>query len=152
MSLYRSAAHTKYDCRYHLVWIPKYRRKVLLGEMKERLQELINQRSKELRVIILKGAIEPDHVHLYVSLPPSLAVSKYMNLIKGMTSCVLRKEFSKELKEFYWKPVLWADGYFVATVGEINDKVIRDYIAEQESQEQKGSNSGDVWGYSAKPL
>ena len=63
-----------------------------------------------------------------------------------MTSSVLRKEFSEELKDFYWKPVLWADGYFVATVGEINDKIIRDYIADQESQEKKEVHSDDAWG------
>jgi len=146
MTIYRSAAHAKYDCRYHIVWIPKYRKKVLLGKIKKRLQELINNRSEKLRVMILKGSIELDHVHLYVSVPPSLPVSKYVNLIKGMTSCVLRKEFEEELKEIYWKPVLWATGYFVATVGEINDKVIKDYIAEQESQEKKELNTSSVWG------
>jgi putative transposase len=96
--------------------------------------------------MVLKGAIEPDHVHLYVSMPPSLSISKYVNLVKGMTSCCLRKEFKGELKKFYWKPVLWATGYFVATVGEINDKVIKEYISKQESQEKKELNSGGAWG------
>lgn len=120
--------------------------------MKKRLEELISERSEELRVMILKGSIELDHVHLYVSIPPSLPISKYVNLIKGMTSCVLRKEFKEELKAYYWKPVLWATGYFVATVGEINDKVIRDYIAEQESQEKKEMNLAGIWGNDAEPL
>jgi len=151
MSIYRSAAHAKYDCRYHIIWIPKYRKKILLGKMKIRLQELINQRSEELRVIVLKGAIEPDHVHLYVSVPPSMSISKYVNLIKGMTSCLLRKEFKEELKQFYWKPVLWATGYFAATVGEINDKIIKDYISEQESQEKEELNSQDAWGNIKSP-
>ena len=93
MSMYRSGSHSKYDCRYHLVWIPKYRKKILLGKMKERLQELINERSEELRVIILKWAIEPDHVHLYISMPPSMSIAKYTNLVKGMTSKVIRDEF-----------------------------------------------------------
>ena len=146
MTFYRSAAHTKYDCRYHFVWIPKYRKKILLGVMKERLQILISDRSEELRVKILKASIEPDHVHLYVSVPPSISPSKYMNLIKGMTSAVLRKEFQEELSHFYWKPVLWADGYFVATVGELTDQIIRDYIADQESREKEDLNRDDVWG------
>ena len=130
MSIYRSAAHVKYDCRYHLVWILKYRKKVLLEKIKTRLQQLINKRSEELRVIILKGSIKIDHIYLYVSIPPSLSVSKYVNLIKGIISCLLRKEFKKKLQKFYWnKPVLWTTRYFVATVGEINDQIIRDYIA-----------------------
>ena len=146
MSLYRSAAHAKYDCRYHLVWIPKYRRKVLLGAIKERLKELINERSEELRVLILKGSVEIDHIHLYISIPPSLSVSKYVNLIKGMTSRLLRCEFQTLLKMYYGKkPVLWADGYFVATVGEISDKLISDYITEQESREKSESNRQAVW-------
>ena len=146
MSLYRSGSHTKYDCRYHFVWIPKFRKRILIGKLKERLQELINERSEDLRVIVLKGAIEPNHVHLYVSMPPSLPPSKYMNLIKGMTSAVLRDEFANELKTIYWKPVFWADGYFVATVGEITDDIIRKYIADQESQEQEVANAGAIWG------
>ena len=145
MSMYRSGSHTRYDCRYHLVWIPKYRKKVLLGKIKDRLQELIDERSEELRVIILKWAIEPDHVHLYVSMPPSLSIARYAFLVKGMTSKVIREEFKEELKNIYWKPVFWADWYFVATVWEINDKVIRDYIAEQENQEAKASNDGSAW-------
>jgi putative transposase len=151
MSMYRSAAHAKYDCRYHIVWIPKYRKKVLLGKLKERLKELINHRSEELRVIVLKGAIEPDHVHLYVSMPPSLSVSQYLNFIKGMTSRVLRQEFAEDLAEFYWKPILWADGYFVATVGEINDEIIRQYIASQETREKEELNSKSVWDTTRTP-
>ena len=145
MSMYRSGSHSRYDCRYHLVWIPKYRKKILLGKMKDRLQELINKRSEELRVIILKWAIEPDHVHLYISMPPSLSIAKYTNLVKGMTSKVIREEFKDDLEQIYWKPVFWADWYFAATVWEINDKVIRDYIAEQESQEAKASNDDSAW-------
>ena len=137
MTLYRSAAHAKYDCRYHIVWIPKYRKKVLLGKLKDRLIELINRRSESLRVLVLKGSIEPDHIHLYVSIPPSLSISKYINYIKGMTSRMLRLEFADELSKYYWKPVLWSDGYFVATVGEISDQLIRDYIASQETREKK---------------
>ena len=145
MTLYRSASHARYDCRYHIVWIPKYRKKILLGKIKERLQNLINERSEDLRVIILKWAIEPDHVHLYVSIPPSLPISKYVNLVKWMISNVIRKEFEEELSHFYWKPVLWATWYFVATVWEINDKIIRDYIAQQEHQEKEGSNNSNIW-------
>ena len=145
MSMYRSWSHTKYDCRYHLVWIPKYRKRILLGKIKDRLQELINERSEELRVIILKWSIEPDHVHLYVSIPPSISISKYTNLVKGMTSKVIRNEFKDELRDIYWKPVFWADGYFVATIWEINDKVIRDYIEDQEGQEKKESNNTSAW-------
>ena len=99
MTLYRSAAHAKYDCRYHIVWIPKYRKKFLLGKLKDRLIELINRRSESLRVLVLKGSIEPDHIHLYVSIPPSLSISKYINYIKGMTSQMLRLEFADELSK-----------------------------------------------------
>ncbi len=146
MTMYRTTSHAKYDCRYHIVWIPKYRKKVLIWKLKLRLQEIINERSEELRVKVLKWAIEKDHVHLYVSMPPSLSVSKYVNFIKGRTAFVLNREFKKELRLALWKGALWAVGYFVATVWEINDKIVRNYIEEQESKEKESLNSDKVWG------
>ena len=151
MPVYRSSAHARYDCRYHIVWIPKYRKKILIGKIKERVIDLINQRSESLKVLVLKGSIEPDHIHLYVSMPPSLSVSKYVNYIKGMTSRMLRIEFTDELKTHYWKPVLWADGYFAATVGEISDELIRNYIAKQETREKEEINQEEVWNTTQEP-
>ena len=131
MKQYRSGSHTLYQCHYHFLFIPKYRKPILRGEIGERLRELIREVCKANDIEILKGHIRPDHVHLLLSVPPSMSPSRVMNAIKGRTSNRLMREFRKLNRE-YWGRHLWARGYFVATSGNVTDDVLRRYIEEQD--------------------
>ena len=119
-----------YLCHYHFVFIPKYRKPVLRGDIGRRLRELIRDICKALEVEVVQGHIRPDHVHLLLSAPPNLAPSRVMQAIKGKTSHRLMRDFRSLNKEF-WGRHLWARGYFVATSGNVTDEVIAKYIADQ---------------------
>ena len=131
MEQYRKGSHTIYDLKYHLVWITKYRKKVLSGAVAERLRELTRQICAANEVIILKGHVSKDHVHLLVSVPPQLAVSKLVQYIKGKSSVKLQQEF-KHLQKEYWGRHIWARGYFAASSGHITDEMIKQYIENQD--------------------
>jgi len=128
---YRHGSHTVYQCHYHFVFIPKYRKPVLGGEVGKRLRELIREICKTYDVEILKGHIRPDHVHLLLSVPPTLSPSRVMNAIKGKSSNRLLRDF-RTLNKTFWGRHLWARGYFVATSGNVTDDVIARYIEEQD--------------------
>jgi putative transposase len=128
---YRHGAHTVYQCHYHFVFIPKYRKPVLRGEVGERLRELIREICKSLDIEILKGHIRPDHVHILLSVPPTLSPSRVMNAIKGKSSNRLMRDF-RTLNRLYWGRHLWARGFFVSTSGNVTDDVIARYIADQD--------------------
>ena len=130
MSLYRKGAHTVYQCHFHFVFGPKYRKPVLRGDVGKRLRDLIREICSALDVEILQGHIRPDHVHLLLSTPPSVAPSRVMQAIKGKTSHHLMRDFRSLAREF-WGRHLWARGYFVATSGNVTDEAIAKYIAEQ---------------------
>lgn len=125
---YRKWAHTTYDCRYHLVWITKYRHQCLNNKIQERLETIIRWICKQLYVQIISIWMEEDHVHMYINIPLNSPITMVVNMLKWRTSKVIREEFYEDLKEFYWKPVLWATGYFIATVGEINHEIIKNYV------------------------
>ena len=131
MGQYFNASHCVYDCRYHIVWITKYRRKCLDGKIKAKLSAVLDGVCSELYVKIIKMGMEEDHVHMYVSIPPVQPLPYVVQMLKGRSSKVIRQKFAKELKLHYWKPVLWAVGYFVATVGEVTHKAIAKYVEEQ---------------------
>ena len=128
-----------YLCHYHFVFIPKYRKPVLRGDIGRRLRELIRDICKALEVDIVQGHIRPDHVHLLLSAPPNLAPSRVMQAIKGKTSHRLMRDFRSLNKEF-WGRHLWARGYFVATSGNVTDEMIAKYIADQGVEPQDDAN------------
>ena len=128
-----------YSCHYHFVFIPKYRKPVLRGEVGQRLRDLIRETCKALEVDIVQGHIRPDHVHLLLSAPPNLAPSRVMQAIKGKTSHHLMRDFRRLNKEF-WGRHLWARGYFVATSGNVTDEVIAKYIESQDVEPQKADD------------
>jgi len=132
---YRKTSHTTYDCKYHVVWITKYRKKVLQGLIAERVRELIRGVCKEHEVEILKGHVSSDHIHLFVSVPPHLAISKLVQYLKGKSSYKLLQE-DKNLSRQFWGRHLWGRGYFVATSGNITDEVIMEYIKNQDNEEK----------------
>ena len=134
MQNYRKTSHTTYDCKYHIVWITKYRKKVMSGVVAERVRELVRQICKENDVEIIKGHVSKDHGHLFVSIPPHLAISKLVQSLKGKSSYKLLGE-NKELSKQFWGRHLWARGYFVATSGNVTDEVIMEYIKNQDIKE-----------------
>ena len=133
----RKGAHTRYELKYHLAWITKYRYPVLQGKLAIRLRELVRLICTENDVEILSGRVARDHVHLLVSAPPSLAPAKLVQYIKGATSRKLQQEFS-ELRKRYWGQHFWARGYFVASSGTVTDESIREYFEHHEDEEEEG--------------
>jgi putative transposase len=113
---------------YHFVWCPKYRKPILTGKVKQRMQELIFQKAKEINCKIIALQIMPDHAHLFIEAKPTASPNKIIGQIKGFTSRILRQEFP-ELKSRL--PTLWTRSYFVSTHGHISDKLIQKYIEEQ---------------------
>ena len=124
---YRKTAHSVYDLKYHLVWITKYRKPVLQGQIALRVRELIRQTCATMEVYIVSGHVSADHVHLLVSVPPNIAVSALVQRLKGRSSRRLLEEFG-ELSRQYWGQHLWARGYFAVSTGNVTDEIIRQYI------------------------
>lgn len=130
----RRGAHTVYRLAYHFVWIPRYRRQVLKGDVAQRLEELIRDICESREWLIEALAIEIDHVHLFVSCPPRDAPAKVMNVIKSITARELYAEFPR-LRRTHWGGKLWADGYYVGSAGEhVTSDLIRRYVEYQERE------------------
>ncbi len=136
---YRKTAHTTFDCTYHIVWITKYRYPVLIGDIAIRARDLIRQICTENQGEIIRGTVARDHIHIYVSIPPYLSVSKLVQYLKGKTSRKIQFEFP-ELRKRYWGKHLWAVGYFVRTTGNVTDEMIKKYI---EHHGHKDDHYGD---------
>ncbi|MCL5019437.1 MAG: IS200/IS605 family transposase [Patescibacteria group bacterium] len=126
----KSTAQTRYDLRYHFVFVPRYRKRVLNGELAKRLEGMIRFAAQIHEWEIFELAIQPDHVHLYLGAGPKWAPSEVIKIIKGGTSNKIRELFS-DLDEIYWGATFWADGFFVKSAGEIQDKVISEYVRKQ---------------------
>jgi putative transposase len=135
---YRKAAHTTFALEYHIVFCTKYRYRVLTGDLKERLRNLISQICRSNSTKIISGHIAADYVHLFVSVPPAVSIAQLMQAIKGKTSRLLQLEF-KQLGKSYWNSHLWAKGYFASTVGGAAD-AIKSYIA---GHERRGDRDED---------
>jgi putative transposase len=131
---YRLGAHTKSDLKVHLVWIPKYRKAVLTGEVAIRVRDLIRQIAMEHELEIISGKVARDHVHVLVSYRPNQGVSQIMQWLKGISSRVLLQEFP-HLRKKFWGRHFWARGYFAVTSGTITDEMIKEYIQEQEGEQ-----------------
>ena len=131
---YRHSAHAVWDIKYHLVWITKYRYKVLRGEVAERARDLLRQICQAREVVIIRGAVSPDHIHMLVSSPGHLAPAKLVQYLKGRSSRRLQEEFP-HLRKRYWGQHLWARGYFCATVGAVDEETIKAYIENQKWDE-----------------
>ena len=127
---YRVGAHTRHRLIYHLVWIPKYRKRVLLGKVAIRLRGLLYEAAEVNNWWIQELNIQLDHVHVMIQLPADVSVAQAMQVLKGGTSRVLRRE-CPELEEFLWGESLWSDGYFAESVGVVKEETMRRYIREQ---------------------
>ena len=137
MEHYRRTAHTRFDLKYHFVWITKYRKKWLRADVAVRLRQLVRDICSELEVEILKGHVSRDHVHLFVSCPPHVSPSYLMQRIKGKSSRRLLQQFS-HLNQACWGRHLWARGFFVASSGVITDEAILEYIRTQDVTKEDG--------------
>ncbi|WP_027718849.1 IS200/IS605 family transposase [Desulfovirgula thermocuniculi] len=124
----KKTRYAHYNINYHFVWIPKYRRKILVGPVAEELERLIRKVCDEREVEVLSLSIQPDHVHLFVSAPPRHAPSVLINTIKGYTSRYLRQKFPELSKQT--GPRLWTRTYYVGTAGTVSAETIQRYIAE----------------------
>jgi putative transposase len=130
---YRLGAHTKSDLKLHVVWIPKYRKPVLTGEVALRARELIRKIAAEHELEIISGKVARDHVHVFLSYRPTQKVSQIVQWLKGTSSRVLLQEFP-HLRKKFWGRHLWARGYFAVSSGTITDEMIQEYIEEQEGE------------------
>jgi putative transposase len=131
---YKSNKNIVYSCKYHIVWCPKYRRKVLTGKIETRLKEVITSTCLDIKVDIIEMEIMSDHVHLLIEVDPQYGVHKAIKQIKGKSSFLLRKEFKSLTTKL---PTLWTNSYFISTVGGAPLSVIKQYIENQKTSERK---------------
>ena len=125
----RSSSHSKYRCQYHIVFAPKYRRKVIYGTIKKDIGEILRKLCEQKNVEIIEAEACPDHIHMLVSIPPHISVSDFMGYLKGKSSLMIFDRHAN-LKYKYGSRTFWCKGYYVDTVGK-NKKVIADYIRNQ---------------------
>lgn len=137
--MYRKGAHSTFDLKYHIIWCTKYRYRVLIGEIDSRVRDLVREVCSTNYADIISGSISPDHVHILVSIPPNIAVSKLVQYIKGKSSRRLMQEF-KNLGKRYWGHHVWARGYFAVTVGNLNQQQVQEYIENQGQHSNHNDN------------
>lgn len=133
-----SLSHTKWKCQYHIVFIPKYRRKALYGKIKSDVREILKKLCKYKNVEIIEGAVCSDHVHLCVRIPPKLSISEFMGYLKGKSALMIYDAYPDQGSK--WNRAFWARGYYVATVGNITEEAIKRYIQEQQEEAKKEEN------------
>jgi putative transposase len=135
MSNYKTLQHTEWDCKYHVIFIPKYRRKVLYGTIRQHLGEIFRRLARQKECEIEEGHLMGDHVHMMISIPPKHSVSQVVGYIKGKSAIQIARQFSGRRRNFTGQH-FWARGYFVSTVGR-DEEVIRQYIRHQEVEDQR---------------
>ena len=130
-----SLSHTKWDCKYHVVFIPKCRRKVLFGELRKHLGEVFKKLANQKECRIEEGHVMADHVHMLISIPPKYAVSQVVGYVKGKSAIHIARTYGERTRNFAGQH-FWARGYFVSTVGR-DEAVIREYIRKQEEEDKR---------------
>jgi putative transposase len=129
---WKSTAHIVYNCSYHIIWVSKYRKKVLTGAIEDRLKQLLIQKSTEHEWTIERMEVMPDHVHVFIKVTPNDSAVYVASQLKGFTSFMLRSEF-KELRTRL--PTLWTRSFYCETIGHISEDVIKKYIEDQKTKE-----------------
>ena len=130
----KSLAHTKWMCKYHIIFTPKFRRKVIYNQYKQSIKEIILALCKYKGVEIIEGHLMPDHIHMLVSIPPKISVASFMGYLKGKSALMIFERHAN-LKYKFGNRHFWSEGYYVSTVG-LNEATIRKYIRDQEKQDQ----------------
>lgn len=131
---YKSNNNVVYSCKYHVIWCPKYRRKVLINQVKENLEKLIFEQCEKYKAELIEMEIMPDHIHLLVEIDPQFGIHKLIKRMKGYSSHVLRKKFKHLTTKL---PTLWSNSYFVSTVGGAPLDVIKKYIQNQKTSQRQ---------------
>ena len=124
-----SLSHTRWNCQYHIVFIPKYRKKVMYGKVREDMREILRTLCQYKKVEIIEGAVCIDHVHMLVSIPPKLSVSEFVGYLKGKSTLMIFDKFPEMSSK--WDRAFWARSYYVTTIVNVNEETIRNYIREQ---------------------
>ena len=135
MNEYQSLSHTTLDCKYHLIWIPKYRKKVIYGQLRKHLGDILRELALHKESKILEGHLIGEHVHMMVSIPPKYAVSQVVGYIKGKSAIHIARTYAGRSRNFFGQN-FWARGYFVSTVGR-DEEAVRKYIKKQEENDRK---------------
>ena len=128
----QSLSHTRWKCQYHIVFIPKYRRKVMYGKVRGDIREIIKILCRYKKVEIVEGAVCLDHVHICVSIPPKIAISEFMGYLKGKSALMIFDKHPELGNKF--ERDFWARGYYVSTIGNVDEATIKNYIKEQEEE------------------
>ena len=134
----KSLSHTRWKCQYHIVFIPKYRKKVLFGKIRNDVREIIQALCRYKSIEIISGAVCLDHVHLCVSIPPKMKVSDFMGYLKGKSTLMLYDRHPELGSK--WDKAFWARGYYVVTIGNVTEEAIKKYIEEQSEESRKEDN------------
>ena len=138
-----SLSHRRWECKYHIVFIPKYRRKALFGQVRKELGEIFNQLARQKESLIEEGHIMADHVHMMISIPPKYAVSQVVGYIKGKSAIHMARTHMGR-KRNYVGQHFWARGYFASTVGR-DEEVLREYIRHQEAEDRRIDQLQLMW-------
>ena len=128
-------SHTKWECKFHIVWIPKCRRKMLYGQLRKNLGDVLHDLARQKESWVLEGHLQPDHVHMLISIPPKYAVAQVVGYMKGKSAIHIARTYLGQRKN-YGGMSFWARGYFVSTVG-ADETVVRTYIGDQEQEGQR---------------
>ena len=130
-----SLNHVKWDCTYHIIFTPKYRKKILYGQVRKRAGEILRTLCRQKQVDILEGYAVHDHIHMVMKIPPKYSIAMVVGFIKGKSAIQLHREFGKQYKSYYGKS-FWSRGYYVSTVG-LDEEMIKQYVRDQEKHDQQ---------------
>ena len=130
-----SLAHSKWECKYHVVWIPKYRRQALYTELRKHLGPVLRELARQREAVVEEGHLQLDHVHMLLSIPPKYAVAQVLGYIKGKSAIHIARTYLGRRQNFTGQH-FWARGYYVSTVGR-NEAAIREYIRKQQAEDQR---------------
>lgn len=133
-NVYETLAHVQWECKYHVVIVPKYRKKILYGQVKQRVGQLLRMLAKQKEVEIIEGFVCKDHVHMLMSIPPKYSVAMIIGFMKGKSAIRIHQEFSTHYKNYHGKH-FWSRGYFVSTVG-LDEERIKAYVRNQEKEDK----------------
>ena len=131
----QSLSHTKWECKYHIIWIPKYRKKQIYEGLRKYLVEVLRDLARQKECEILEGHLLPDHIHMLVSIPPKYSVAQVIGFLKGKSAIQIARNFAGRKKNFTGQH-FWAHGYYVSTVGR-DEQAIRKYIKQQEEEDKR---------------
>ena len=134
-----SLSHSKWNCKYHIVFAPKYRRQVVYGQLKADIGKILRTLCEEKKVNIIEAEACPDHIHMLVEIPPNISVAQFMGYLKGKSTLMIYDRHPELQSK--WDKAFWARGYYVETIGNITDEAVQKYIKEQAEESRREDSS-----------